>query len=38
MIERHYSRYIVEYSDDISRRALLQHEPLSGENVVALGS
>jgi integrase len=36
MIEKHYSRYIVEHSDDISRRALLQHEPPSGENVVAL--
>jgi integrase len=37
MIEKHYSRYIVEHSDDISRKALLQHEPPSGENVVALG-
>jgi integrase len=36
MIEKHYSRFIVEHSDDISRRALLQHEPPSGENVVAL--
>ncbi len=36
MVEKHYSRYIVEYSDDISRKALLQHEPPSGENVVAL--
>jgi hypothetical protein len=36
MIEKHYSRYIVEHSDDISRRALLQHEPPSSENVVAL--
>jgi integrase len=36
MIERHYSRYITEHSDDISRRALLQHEPPSGENVVVL--
>jgi integrase len=36
MIEKHYSKYIVEHSDDISRRALLQHEPLSGDNVVAL--
>ena len=27
MIERTYSRYITEHSDDISRRALLQHEP-----------
>jgi integrase len=36
MIERHYSLYIVEHSDDISRRALLQHEPPSSENVIAL--
>jgi integrase len=36
MIERHYSRYIVEHSDDISRKALLQHEPLSSDNVVTL--
>ena len=38
MIEKHYSRYIVEYSDEISRKALLQHEAPSGENVVALVS
>jgi integrase len=38
MIERTYSKYITEHSDDISRRALLQHEPPSGENVVALAS
>jgi integrase len=37
MIEKHYSRYITEHStDDISRRALLQPEPPSGENVVTL--
>jgi hypothetical protein len=36
MIERTYSRFITEHSDDISRGALLQHEPPSGENVVAL--
>ena len=36
MIEKHYSKYITEHSDDISRHALLQHEPPSGENVVAL--
>jgi integrase len=35
MIEKHYSRYIVEHSDDISRKALLQHEQRSGDNVVA---
>jgi integrase len=36
MIERAYSKYITEHSDDISRKALLQHEPASGNNVVAL--
>jgi integrase len=36
MIEKHYSRYIVEHSDDISRKALLQHEPLGGDNIVVL--
>jgi integrase len=35
-IERTYSKYIADHSDDISRAALLQHEPPSGENVVAL--
>jgi integrase len=38
MIERTYSKYITEHSDDISRRALLQHEQPSGENVVVLAS
>lgn len=38
MIERHYSESIVEHSDDISRGALLQHEPPMGENVVAMAS
>jgi len=38
MIERNYSRFITEYSDDISRKALLQHEPPSGDNVIALAS
>ncbi len=38
MIERTYSKYITEHSDDISRKALLQHEPPSGDNVVALAS
>ena len=36
MIEAHYSKHITEHSDDISRHALLQHEPPSGENLVAL--
>ncbi len=38
MIEKHYSKYITEHSDDISRRALLQDEPPGGDNVVALAS
>jgi integrase len=41
MIERTYSKYITEHSDDISRRALLQHEELQAtvaDNVVALAS
>jgi hypothetical protein len=38
MIERNYSRYITEHSDDISRKALLQHELPSGDNIVALAS
>ncbi len=36
MIEKHYSRYITEHSDDISRHALLQHESPAADNVVAL--
>ncbi|WP_271598892.1 tyrosine-type recombinase/integrase [Bradyrhizobium sp. CCBAU 45384] len=36
MIERTYSKYITEYSDDISRKALLQDEPATADNVVAL--
>jgi hypothetical protein len=38
MIERTYSKYITEHehADDLSRAALLQPEPPSGENVVAL--
>jgi len=39
MIEKHYSRCITEHSiDDISRRALLQHELPMGGNVVPLAS
>jgi hypothetical protein len=38
MIERTYSRYITEHSDDISRKALLQHETPAGDNVVVLAS
>ena len=36
MIEKHYSKYITEHCDDVSRHALLQPEPPVGENVVAL--
>jgi integrase len=36
MIEKHYSESIVEHSDDISRRALLQHP--SDDTVIALVS
>jgi integrase len=36
MIEAHYSAHITESSDDISRQALLQHEPPSGDNVVTM--
>ena len=36
MIEKHYSKFITEHSDDISRHALLHHEPPAAQNVVAL--
>ena len=36
MIEKHYSKFITEHSDDVSRPALLQPESPVGENVVAL--
>jgi hypothetical protein len=36
MIEANYSKHIVEHSDDISRAALLQPEPPSGDNVVPM--
>jgi integrase len=35
MIEKTYSKYITEHGDDISRRALLQHQQVG--NVVAMG-
>jgi integrase len=38
MIEKTYSKYITEHSDDISRKALLQHELPDADNVVALVS
>jgi hypothetical protein len=37
MIEAYYSRHITEHdSNDLSRGALLQHEPPSGDNVVPM--
>jgi integrase len=41
MIERTYSKYITEHADDISRKALFQHEEpqqVVADNVVALAS
>lgn len=38
MIERTYSKYITEHSDDVSRKALLQDKPPSGAKMVALAS
>ena len=38
MIEKHYSKYITEHTDDISRHALLQYEPEIGDNIVVLAS
>ncbi|WMT71895.1 tyrosine-type recombinase/integrase [Bradyrhizobium sp. Ash2021] len=41
MIERTYSKYITEHSDDISRKALLEHkepEVAVADNVIALAS
>ncbi|WP_018317325.1 site-specific integrase [Bradyrhizobium sp. WSM2793] len=38
MIERTYSKFITEHGDDISRKALLQSEPASSNNIVALAS
>jgi len=36
MIERTYSKYITEHSDDISRAGLLSEPTPAGDNVVAL--
>ena len=36
MIEKHYSKHIAEYGDEHARVALLQPEPRTGDNVVAL--
>jgi integrase len=35
-IEKHYSKFILEHSDDISRRALLHHD--DADNVMAMAS
>jgi integrase len=35
-IERTYSKYITDHTDDISRAALLHHEPMGSANVVPL--
>ena len=35
-IERTYAKHIVDHSDDISRAALLHHQPAAADNVVAL--
>jgi integrase len=38
-IERHYSRHILQHSDELSRRALLDHDaPEAVDNVVALAT
>ena len=36
MIERTYSKYITEHSDDISRKALLSESAPAGDNVVSI--
>ncbi|GLR95997.1 MULTISPECIES: hypothetical protein [Bradyrhizobium] len=38
MIEAHYSKYITEHADDVSRVGLLQDETPTGDNIVALES
>ena len=38
MIEKHYSKYIVEYGDEHARAALLQLKPTIGDNIVVLAS
>jgi integrase len=35
MIQQHYGKYIIEYSDEIARTALLQDEPVA--NVIPIG-
>src|SRR4029079_3668002 len=36
MIEKHYSKYITEHSDDVLRQALLRPDSPVGDNVLAL--
>jgi integrase len=36
MIEKHYSKFIADHSDDIARAALLHHNESDGDNVVPL--
>jgi len=36
VIRRHYSKLIAHHADEIARKGLLQLEPPSGDNVVAL--
>jgi hypothetical protein len=38
MIERTYSKYITEHSDDVSRKVLLQYELPVGDIIVAFAS
>ena len=35
-IERHYSKFITEHSDQLSRRTLLADAPLVGDNIIAM--
>ena len=35
-IEKHYSKYIADHSDDLSRAALLDHKPPGGDNIVSI--
>jgi hypothetical protein len=36
MIEKHYSKHIAEYGDDISRTGLLSEPAPAGNNVVSI--
>ena len=35
-IEKHYSKYIADHSDDLSRAALLDHKPPGSDNIVSI--